>query len=71
MKCLICGEPSEKPIRSTFSHLWLYVPGQWKYLRGNVRMFGLWDGFWGTVYLVSPLLNTLRHWKYRKHRLSV
>ena len=71
MKCLICGEASEKPLRSTLSHLRLYSPGKWKYLRGNIQTFGLWIGFWGTVYLASPLLNTLRHWKYRKCSLSI
>lgn len=54
-----------------FRHFWIYHPGQWKYLRGNVQAFGKWDGFWGTVYLAFPVLNTLRHWKLRKARLEI
>ena len=70
-KCIVCDEPTEKPIRSAFSHFYLYAPGNWQYLRGNMKMFGRWSGFWSTMDLICPALNTLRHWKYRKARLTI
>lgn len=70
MKCQWCGEVTEHPFMALFSHFWLYQPGQWKYMRGNVRTFGLWDGFWGTIYLIFPFANSLRHWRHRKSRLE-
>jgi len=69
MKCPYCGE--EGTLGAAFSHFWLYSPGHWKYLRGNVQMFGLWTGFWATMDLACPLLNSLRHWKYRRWTLKL
>lgn len=69
--CIVCGEPTEYPVRSAFSHFHLYAPGNWKYFRGNMRQFGAWEGFWSTVGLICPAFNTLWHWRYRKARLTV
>lgn len=33
-------------------------------------MAGRWGGFWSTAYLASPLLNSLRHWRYRAATLD-
>ena len=71
MKCLWCGIETQEPMRDLFRHFWIYQPNQWQYLKGNVRMFGKWDGFWGTVHLAFPILNTLRHWRLRKAQLVV
>lgn len=32
-----------------------------KYLRGNIKAFGLWGGIRGTMRLVSPWLNMFLH----------
>lgn len=69
MKCLVCGDASPRPILATLWHFRLYAGGNWKWFRGNMATFGAWDGFWGTIGLVCPAFNTLRHWQYRKARL--
>lgn len=70
-KCVICGEPTGKPVQSAFSHFWIYMPGARRYLRGNVRAFGFWSGLHSTLSLACPLYNTVRHWKYRKAKLEI
>lgn len=40
------------------------------YLRGNFHAFGLWRGFWSNVYLMCPLLNTMRFWRLRDAELT-
>jgi hypothetical protein len=70
-KCVICGEPTDKPVQSAFSHFWLYAPGALQYLRGNIRAFGFWSGAGATLALACPLYNTVRHWKHRKARLEI
>jgi len=70
-KCLVCGEESATPIASTLEHFKLYESGQWKYLRGNISCFGLYQGIMSVIGLAFPIFNTLRHWKYRKHRLVI
>ena len=69
--CPICGERSTRPVLATLHHLRLYESGNWRFFRGNMAAFGRWRGFWSTVCLISPLFNTLRHWKYRKCRLEL
>lgn len=68
-KCLWCGVETEYPLSALFSHFHLYSSGQWRYWRGNIKTFGIWDGFWSSVGLTFPIFNTLRHWKYRKAKL--
>jgi hypothetical protein len=70
-KCIVCGEETDRPSASAFSHFYLYTPGQWKWLKGNMRTFGRFSGFMSTLYLAFPALNTLRHWKHRKSRLDL
>lgn len=70
-KCLVCGEVTNRPLWSIFSHFYLYSPGHWKYFSGNMRTFGAWSGFWSTIGLICPAFNTLRHWRYRKARLTI
>lgn len=67
--CLVCGDRSNRPLLATLHHFRLYESGNWSWMRGNMKQFGRWRGFVSTCYLVCPLLNALRHWKYRKCRL--
>jgi hypothetical protein len=69
--CVICGDETNQPVAAAFEHFHLYRSGQWRYLRGNIRQFGGWDGFWGTVGLVCPAFNTIRFWKLRRAKLVI
>lgn len=67
--CPICGEPTNEVIVST---LWHFRPIQspkvwWDFVTGTYRNFGV----IAVVTLVSPLLNTIIHWKYRRDRLDI
>lgn len=70
-KCIICGDNTSRPIVAALYHFRLYEGGNWQWMRGNMQMSGRWRGFWSTMYLVCPLLNTLRFWKYRKATLQL
>jgi hypothetical protein len=67
--CPVCGQESPKPWVAAFYHFRLYEPGQWKWLKGNMSMFGRWSGFLSTCGLAFPVFNTLRFWRYRKSTL--
>jgi len=69
--CIVCGDKTHKPFQAAFEHFWFYESGQWQFLRGNIATFGFWDGLNATLGLAFPFYNTLRHWKYRKHRLVI
>lgn len=69
--CIICGEPTDRPFQAAFAHFWLWHPGMTQYLRWNIKTFGFWSGLSGTLGLMCPAYNTLRNWKYRKHRLVI
>lgn len=70
MRCVICGDQTDRPIRAALSHFRLYESGNWKWLRGNVEVFGWRQGFVATLGLVCPAFNTLRNWRHRKSRLT-
>jgi hypothetical protein len=65
MDCLICGEPTKRPVIATLLHFRLIDFGQWQFVRGTYSAFGLRS----VLTLVSPICNTLIHWKHRKSRL--
>ena len=69
--CPICGSKTPRPILAALEHFKVWELNQLKYMRGNIKAFGLVDGFMATIYLMSPIINTLRHWKYRKHHLKI
>ena len=67
MKCWICGEETKKLWPALWEHL---KPIDWEgryFIKGNYQTFGLRS----VITLMSPLLNTIIHWKYRKHRLRI
>ena len=68
-ECIVCGEKTDQPIAAAFEHFYLYVPGNWRYWRGNIKTFGFWSGLSGSLGITFPIYNTLRHWKHRKSRL--
>ena len=70
-RCIVCGDRTHMPIAAALEHFRLYESGNWRWLRGNMRMAGLWSGFWSTCYLAFPILNTLRHWRHRKSTLEL
>lgn len=70
-KCIICGETTNTPWRSAFSHFWFYMPGQLQWWRGNIKAFGFWSGLHASICLSFPFYNTLRHWRHRKSRLDI
>jgi hypothetical protein len=70
-RCLICDERTTQPWRAALWHFRLVDWGQWRYWKGNIRTFGLRSGLAGSFALSFPIYNTLRHWKYRKHRLVI
>ena len=70
-QCLICGEKTKRPIAATLWHIRLYKRGAWRFLRGNMATFGALSGVLGTIYLAFPIVNTLRHWKYRRYFLVI
>jgi hypothetical protein len=67
--CLICGELTDKPIEAVWWHLRpLENPSIWRgFVIGTYRQFGLCS----VITLLSPILNTIIHWKYRYHRLVI
>ncbi len=68
MNCVICGEKLKHGNQLTAA-LWHFRPldwGQRKWLFGTWRTFGL----RGAITLISPAINTLVNWKYRKARLT-
>jgi len=67
--CAICGDRTEKPLLAALYHFRLVEFGQWKFWRGNFKTFGFWNGLRSNLTLSFPILNTLIHWKYRKHYL--
>jgi hypothetical protein len=73
--CPICGSQAKCTFKEHwYHHVWRahlapYEPGNFRWFKGNMATFGRWRGFWSTIGLISPLFNTLRHWKYRKHQL--
>lgn len=69
--CVVCGSETYAPIKDALWHFRLYDAGYWKYLRGNIGTFGLLSGIHSTLCLAFPIYNTLRYWKYRKHRLVI
>lgn len=69
--CLICGEKIDRPFAATVEHFRPIDLGQWPYVIGNFRTFGLWSGLHANVTLLSPVINTILHWKHRKSRLEV
>jgi hypothetical protein len=69
--CVVCGEPTEHPISAALEHFRLVEWDQWQFWRGNIRAFGFWSGLLASVDLSFPIVNTLRHWKYRKWRLKL
>lgn len=71
MICPICGDKTKYPIMAAIEHFYLWQPEMTQYWRGNVSMFGFVRGTISTAYLICPALNTIRFWKYRKHRLEI
>lgn len=66
--CVICGDPTDKPLDAAWWHLRpIENPREWwGFIGGTYANFGLRS----VVTLISPLLNTIIHWKYRFHRLE-
>lgn len=64
--CCICGESTSKPLRAIWEHLAPIDWSQMSWFRGTFKACGL----SAAVTLISPLLNTVLHWKYRKMRLT-
>ena len=69
--CPICGDKTRKPIQAAFEHFWFWQPGSLQYLKGNIKTFGFWSGLHAWICLAFPFYSTLRHWKYRKCRLTI
>lgn len=67
--CIICGEPTNSPLREFLWHFRLVEWGQWRFWRGNIQAFGWFGGMRGNLTLSFPFLNTLINWKYRNARL--
>jgi hypothetical protein len=64
--CLICGDRTKRPIAAVLEH---FRPLDWKqrsYAPGTFRIFGI----RAAVTLMSPMLNTILNWRYRRHRLE-
>jgi hypothetical protein len=68
-KCVICDHETDRPVREFFWHFRLVEWDQWRFWRGNIKMFGFWSGLKSSITLSFPIINTLWHWKYRKARL--
>lgn len=66
MMCIICKEKTDKPIRAAIWHFRPLDLEQTRWFYGTVRSFGIVAG----MTLISPLLNTLVYWRYRKARLT-
>jgi hypothetical protein len=70
-KCIVCGWPTDQPIREAFSHFHLWQSGMLQFLKGNIQAFGFWDGVSATVGLCCPIYDTLKNWKHRKKHLVI
>lgn len=68
-RCIVCDQPSNRPIRDALGHFKLVNWGQWEFWPGNIRMFGFWGGMRGNLTLSFPVLNMLLNWKHRKSKL--
>ena len=68
--CMVCGRMTENPWLDLWKHFKPYQAGGFRFLHGNMQMSGAFGGFMSCVYLSSPLINTLRFWKYRKSTLD-
>lgn len=68
--CLICGKKTSTPLASMWLHLKPYEENGFKYFKGNRDMFGTWSAITSCIYLTSPLISTIRHWKTRKMSLD-
>ncbi|MDE2104486.1 MAG: hypothetical protein KGL39_45040 [Patescibacteria group bacterium] len=67
--CIICGEKLKPGSNRLMSAFWHFRPLEWKqrpWFRGTLKRFGI----SAAIGLMSPLYNTLRHWKYRKAKLT-
>ena len=67
--CIICGEKLKPNSNRLTAALWHFRPlelKQWPWFRGTVKHCGISSA----ISLMSPLYNTLRHWKYRKAKLT-
>lgn len=69
--CVICGEQIGSSASRTVAALWHFRPIErrsvwYGYLRGTYQVIGL----RAALTLLSPLLNTVLNWKYRKARLT-
>jgi hypothetical protein len=68
-KCIICDQPTTRPVLEALWHFRLVDWNQWQFWRGNINTFGLASGMRSNLCLSFPILNTLLNWKYRKARL--
>lgn len=64
-KCIICGRETWHPFLHLWDHLKPYERGGFDCLKGNMAMFGRWRGFLSCLYMASPLINTIVHWRTR------
>ncbi len=67
--CAICGSTIKHGHNPVAAALWHFRPfdlSQLPWVRGTLRCFGV-DA---ALCLISPAFNTIRHWKYRKYKLT-
>jgi hypothetical protein len=67
--CIICNEQLKQNSNLLWAALWhfrLIEFKQWPWFKGTYKHFGLSSA----ISLICPLYNTLRHWKYRRFKLT-
>lgn len=69
--CAICGDETIHPFAAFVQHFRPYAGGNWGYVVGNCKTFGFWSGMRSNLTLLSPVMNTIIHWKYRKMKLEI
>jgi hypothetical protein len=68
-QCLVCGEIIKPKSSQVLAALWHFRPlylSQRSWFWGTLKKFGLLTA----VCLMSPLVNILWNWKYRRSRLT-